>query len=283
MPEVNDLPEANNLPETNNLDMNQIVGSHDIVLLTLDTLRFDVAQQQLSQGNLPVLSQYISTWQPRHSPGSFTYAAHHAIFSGFFPTPVNDPLASRLMAVDFNGSRTITPQTKRFQSATIVEGLEKSGYSTYCIGGVGFFNKLTPLGSTLPDLFQHSVWSEELGVTAPDSTQNQIEKAIQLLQPNPQQKAFLFINISAIHQPNYFYYYQDKHQDDIHSHAAALRYVDSQLAPLFALFKQRRDTLFIICSDHGTCYGEQGYQGHRLAHETVWTVPYAEFIQTAQR
>ncbi len=273
------------MSDLNNLDMNKIVGSHDIVLLTLDTLRFDVAQQQLNQGNLPVLSQYISAWQPRHSPGSFTYAAHHAIFGGFFPTPVDEPLAPRLMAVDFNGSRTITPQTKCFQTATIVEGLEKSGYNTYCIGGVGFFNKLNPLSNTLPSLFQYSYWSEETGVTDPDSTKNQVAKAIELLQPEPQQKAFLFINISAIHQPNYYYkdrhHNEDRHQDDIHSHAAALRYVDSQLAPLFALFKQRRDTLFIICSDHGTCYGEQGYQGHRLAHETVWTVPYAEFIQSA--
>ncbi len=265
----------------NKLDMNNIVGSHDIVLITLDTLRFDVAQQQLEQGNLPILSQFISTWEPRHSPGSFTYAAHHALFAGFFPTPITDPAAPRLMAVSFNGSRTITPHTKCFESATIIEGLQQSGYQTYCIGGVGFFNKLTPLGNTLPSLFQNSVWSEKMGVTEPNSTHNQVTKAIELLQQDPQQKTFLFINISAIHQPNYFYHYKSKHQDDVHSHAAALRYVDGQLAPLFELFKQRRDTLFILCSDHGTCYGEQGYQGHRLAHETVWTVPYAEFIQTA--
>jgi hypothetical protein len=33
----------------------------------------------------------------------------------------------------------------------------------------------------------------------------------------------------------------------------------------------------IACSDHGTAYGEDGHHGHRLAHEVVWTVPYAEF------
>ncbi|BDM62820.1 membrane protein [Shewanella sp. NFH-SH190041] len=263
------------------LDMNQIVGSHDIVLLTLDTLRFDVAQRELAQGNLPVLSRYISAWQPRHSPGSFTYAAHHAIFAGFFPTEIDNPAAPRLMAVDFNGSRTIDPRTRVFNEANIVAGLAQAGYFTLCIGGVGFFNKKTPLGMTLPGLFQQSYWAENTGVTDPASTFNQIEMAKQLLDQQQGQKAFLFINVSAIHQPNYFYQYSNKQPDDIESHGAALRYVDSQLANLFDYFKQRRNTLFILCSDHGTCYGEQGYVGHRLAHNNVWTVPYAEFIQRA--
>jgi hypothetical protein len=34
----------------------------------------------------------------------------------------------------------------------------------------------------------------------------------------------------------------------------------------------------VICSDHGTAYGEDGFAGHRLAHPVVWTVPYAEFL-----
>ncbi len=36
--------------------------------------------------------------------------------------------------------------------------------------------------------------------------------------------------------------------------------------------------LCILCSDHGTAYGEDGYHGHRLGHPVVWTVPYAEFL-----
>ena len=42
--------------------------------------------------------------------------------------------------------------------------------------------------------------------------------------------------------------------------------------------KGRRSALAIVCSDHGTAYGEDGYSGHRLAHPVVWTVPYAEFL-----
>ena len=30
-------------------------------------------------------------------------------------------------------------------------------------------------------------------------------------------------------------------------------------------------------TDHGTAYGEDGFHGHRLAHQVVWDVPYAHF------
>ena len=45
------------------------------------------------------------------------------------------------------------------------------------------------------------------------------------------------------------------------------------------LFRDRpRPTVAIACSDHGTCYGEGGRVGHRVAHPVVWTVPYAEAV-----
>jgi len=33
----------------------------------------------------------------------------------------------------------------------------------------------------------------------------------------------------------------------------------------------------IICSDHGTAYGEDGHWGHRNGHSTVMEVPYVHF------
>ena len=49
-------------------------------------------------------------------------------------------------------------------------------------------------------------------------------------------------------------------------------------AGLFALMAARRACFTIVCSDHGTAYGEDGHAGHRIGHEVVWTVPYAEFV-----
>ena len=258
--------------------MNEIVGSHDIVLITLDTLRYDVAQQQLNKGHLPNIAKHIDSWELRHSPGSFTYSAHQAIFAGFFPTPSDNPHAERLMALEFPGSETISENTVVFNAANIVAGLQSCGYHSLCVGGVGFFNKQTPLGRVIPDWFHESYWSKELGVTEPCSTENQIQLALQRISLlDESQRMFLFINVSAIHQPN-CYYLENHTEDNLASHAAALRYVDAQLEPLFKTLSGRADTLYLLCSDHGTLYGESGFTGHRLAHEHVWNVPYGEFV-----
>lgn len=66
-------------------DMTEVVGSHDLLLVTLDTLRHDVAVELAEAGRIPNLARHLpgGRWEERHAPGSFTYAAHQAIFAGF--------------------------------------------------------------------------------------------------------------------------------------------------------------------------------------------------------
>ncbi len=262
------------------LSVTELIGTHDVVLITLDTLRWDVADRAVQQGRIPMLQRLLpgGNWECRHSPGSFTYAAHQAFFAGFLPTPRIPGPHPRLFACQFPGSETISPQTCVFDAPDIVRGFQGRGYHTLCIGGVGFFNKLTPLGMVLPGLFAESHWSTELGVTEPNSTAHQVDQAQRSLSAVPAQKRiFLFVNISAIHQPNYFYL-PGAAEDGPETQLAALEYVDRSLRPLWKSLTQRGPSLCIVCSDHGTAYGEEGYWGHRLAHPVVWNVPYAEFL-----
>lgn len=258
-------------------DMNEIVGSHDLVFLTLDTLRYDVAKEEEQAGRTPNFSRlFPEGWEKRHSPGSFTYSSHHAFFAGFLPTP-SSPEASqeRLFATEFAGSETSGPKTRVFSSPNIVKGLREAGYHTACIGGVGFFNEKSPLACVLPDMFAESHWAEELGVTNPESTTAQFSLAKTLIKKTDNsQPLFLFINISALHQPNKFYL-PDAREDSLESHAAALRYVDGQLPILLKALRKDRPTFLMACSDHGTLYGEDGFTGHRVGHEHVYTVPFA--------
>ena len=261
-----------------NRDMNQLCRTHNLVLLVLDTLRFDIASAEWQAGRTPNLARLLPDgWEERHSPGSFTYAAHQAFFAGFLPTPATpDPHHTRLFGAQFAGSETTGPGTKVFDAPDIVSGLRSEGWRTICVGGVGFFNRQTPLSRVLPDLFQEAYWEPRFGVTAPDSTLHQFQFASEKLREHTGPPFFLFINISALHQPNYFYLHPNG-PDTLESHAAALRYVDSQLPVLMeALARQPRPTFCILTSDHGTTYGENGWNGHRLAHPLVWTVPYGE-------
>lgn len=262
------------------INARELVGSHDILFITLDTLRYDVARDMLAQGHTPNLAAVLpgGQWEARHSPGNFTYAAHHAFFAGFLPTPVAPGPHPRLFATRFPGSETATSRTCVLDAADIVTGLAGLGYHTVCIGGVGFFNKQSPLGRVLPGLFAESHWDPSLGVTDPHSTANQVRLAVEILARLPRtQRVFLFVNVSALHQPNCIFV-PGAERDTLATHAAALAYVDGHLPPLFAAVQRRGPCLVIVCSDHGTAYGEDGYVGHRVCHPVVWTVPYAEFI-----
>ena len=61
------------------------------------------------------------------------------------------------------------------------------------------------------------------------------------------------------------------------THAAALRYVD-EFIPHLQETLAKRGAFLILCSDHGTLYGEDGFTGHRIGHEAVYTVPYAHLL-----
>lgn len=258
-------------------DMNAIIATHDLLWIVLDTLRYDVAVAALAAGETPRLAGFVGEWQERHSPASFTWAAHHAFFSGFLPTPVGQPRQARLFAARFAGSETTNGGTFVFDEPYVMTALAARGFHTVCIGGVGFFNPRTAIGSVLPSLFAESHWSPELGPESIVCAERQFALAAERIRAADRERPlFLYINVPAIHPPNRMYR-GTPGPDNLESHRAALRYVDSYLGTLLEPFAARpRPTFFIACSDHGTAYGEDGYHGHRLAHPVVWTVPYAE-------
>lgn len=255
------------------------IGTCDLLMITFDALRLDVAEQGLRDGVTPFLSELIGgRWEPRHTPGSFTYAAHAAFFAGFWPTPVSPGPHARPFALRFSGSRSIDKNTTILDGDNIVAGLRQRGYHTICIGGVGYFNKRNALGSLFPLLFEESHWKSDFAVSEVHSTREQVRQAVESIHAVPASvPLFLFVNLSALHPPTNFYV-RGERQDSVQTQLAALAYVDQQLPPLFeSLYLRRRGGRAYLMSDHGTLFGEEGYTGHRVGHPAVWTVPYAEY------
>ena len=263
------------------------IGRSDILMATLDTLRYDVAQDLFKQGRLANLARLLpaSGWERRHSPASFTYAAHHAFFAGFLPTPARPGLHPRLFASEFGGSETTNQKTFVFPEPTLPQALSAKGYHTLCIGGTGFFNPTNALGCVLPAIFDESHWSREMSVVDRHSAKHQVDCAIEAIERQAESRVFCFVNFSAIHQPNWFYATSKSLNDNsevgqvdtLESHGAALVEIDRQLPRLLDCFRRRGSLFAMIFSDHGTAYGEDDYWGHRLAHPIVWEVPYGEF------
>ena len=114
--------------EHQTVNMSEIVGSHDILFVCLDTLRYDAAKEEEERGGTPVLNAY-GPWKKCHAPGNFTLPSHMAMFAGYLPSPAEYvPLMER--------ERLFAPKTvgmgeKRsqysfcFEEATFVQGLER--------------------------------------------------------------------------------------------------------------------------------------------------------------
>jgi arylsulfatase A-like enzyme len=257
----------------------------DILMITFDALRFDVAEAAWRENRTPFLRRLIRHgWESRHSPGSFTYSAHAALFAGFWPSPITPGPQVRPLTLQFPGSRSVGKETLRLKGSDIVSGLAERGFHTVCVGGVGFFNPATPLGAVFPALFRESYWRPEFSVTQRNSTRDQVRQACLSVQSAvADQPLFLFVNISATHPPTRGYL-TGARQESAATQAAALEYVDRQLPPLFtALEERRRRGVAYLMSDHGTLFGEEGWWGHRIGHSAVWTVPYAELAWEATR
>lgn len=262
------------------LDMHQVVGQANFLFITFDCLRHDVARSCLETGRTPHLAAVLPRpgWEARETPGTFTLAAHQAFFHGFLPTPAGNGPHPRLLALEFDGSLTTVLETYVFCGVSdILAGFRALGYRTFCIGGVGFFNCQTPLGHVLPGYFEESIWEPAMGVAARDSTAAQVRAAVTWMGRHEGERLFLFVNVSATHEPHHFYL-EGASEDSAATQAAALEYVDGQLPPLFERLRRRGPCFCLFMADHGEAFGEDGRRGHRLAHPTVTTVPYAHFF-----
>lgn len=268
--------------EKPSVDMREVVGKKDILFICLDTLRYDVAVQEEKAGTTPVLNQY-GPWEKCQAPGNFTYPSHHAMFAGFMPCRYDAKNVADRELLFFPrqiGLGNKVPEgAYGFSGSTIMEGLAADGYDTWCVGGVAFFDKRSPIGKVFPGYFKKSYWNPSFACPVKESTKNQVDFLLKKISAaDKEQRIFLYLNVDAIHYPNYFYADGVSH-DNLQSHAAALRYVDRELGRLFAGWKnQRKEALVICCSDHGTCYGEDGCQFHGINHPYVNTVPYKHFF-----
>lgn len=261
------------------LDAKACAGTHDVLILTISGLRYDVAVDALTRKETPHLAQILphKLWEKRHTPASITYGAHLAFLSGYFPTPITSVPTPRLFAVRYPNGETLASTTLSFDASNIVYGFISLGYHTLCIGGVGYFNKRTPIGSVLPALFHESWWDETFGPTCMKSAANQVECAVKRITKVPSNKRlFLYMNMSACYHPNRSHLLDAK-EDTPASQRAALATIDKELPALLNAMQRRASVLTVICSDHGTVYAERTNVRPGLT-PAICDVPYAEMI-----
>lgn len=255
-----------------------ITTGTNILFVTLDSLRYDVARTAYDMGRTPHLAALLPRggWERRHTPGSFTLPAHMAFFSGFLPKLPRPEQPPRLWGCRPPAFKTVPPETFMFNAPNLLAGLGQHGYRTVCIGGVTYFSRETPLGSVLPELFDEDYWRPEFCSPEADSTRYQVNHTLEVADKHTGRPLFLFLNVSATHVPHGHYLGQST--DTMKSQRAALAYADEHLGRLITTLTAKAPWLVIMCADHGDAYGDDGYQGRGIAHPVVMNVPYAATV-----
>jgi arylsulfatase A-like enzyme len=252
-----------------------VLGGTNILFITLDSLRYDVARTAMRDGLTPNLARHLpgGVWEHRQTPATFTLPAHMAFFSGFLPKLPQPEQPPRLWECRPPAFKAVAPSTFVFDAPNLLEGLAHHGYRTVCVGGVTYFSRETPLGSVLPSMFQQDYWRPEFCSPEADSTRHQVDHALTVADTHTGQPLFLFVNVSATHVPHG--HYLGDSTDSAASQQAALAYADTHLGRLIRTLTRKQPWLIIMCADHGDAFGEDGYRGRGIAHPTVLNVPYA--------
>lgn len=251
---------------------------YNFLFITLDSCRWDV----FASANLPNFKQALE-FHCAYTQGTYTLPAHIAIYAGALPSVRNEiPYYNRFckQLIRLNNRKNL--QAKSLVdippgAKTIVHGMYEIGYSTYCLGAVGWFQ--SPL---LTEPFEKAIFT---GIHAYKQLEifstfiNSIERPF-----------FSLINLGETHEPYKFggliresvtsrvrsrlfeeNYFQ---QEDYFAQIEAVQFLDKWFSDLLVILKSIcRDTVIVVCADHGECFGEDGLYGHGFYHEKIMAVP----------
>lgn len=249
-----------------------------ILFITLDSCRYDT----FVEARAPALKAQGMLHRAM-APSHFTFGSHQAMFAGFTPglaevqAPHVNPKFAKLFKLMGGGFPGRGGEFLCLDGRSLVDGLRRRGYLTLGTGAVGWFNPDTATGRLLSADFDRFYF--------PGDTHS-LRRQLHWLagEWDPERPVFAFLNVGETHVP---YFHEGASWDREHNpcvpfatdndaqecrkrQRACLEYVDAQLEPLLAAFRQAS---VVICADHGDCWGEDGLWEHGFHHPKVLEVP----------
>lgn len=253
--------------------MTPIDAWNTIVILTLDSLRFDTTQRALTPNFERLLRDYAShpNWVRTYTHGTYTLPAHISmLLAGKFPQDLHGPAPHhRGRLFEWFSEPGIRQRKDSF-----LDAYRQKGYAIHGFGSVGWFSNQPTSQFLWSQLFDTFTYKPEF---APEII-NGLEHQIAALAPHYTQSV-LFMNIGSTHFP-FNSSKTDIRECTIADQIMALEYVDTHLWSI--INRCARPTQVYITGDHGECFGEDGQWGHGFYHPCVMEVPslYAELPVT---
>jgi hypothetical protein len=283
------------------------LSEKNVVFVTLDSCRYDVA----GAAHIPFIKS-IGELRRARTHGSFTVPAHHAFFAGHLPVVLEEPLTDYSSEAACQLWRIKTGRTldeKRrfgllFAANNVIAGYRELGFKVLGVGGVSQFSEGSCLRAYFGDDFLYfgpNLDEEPLRERDPGTFPlNNLDTIVRNIADHD--RWFLFVNCPETHYP---YDIGNGISDEVREAYATLRgslnlregaavprslgpklhdmqrtaleYIDDQLGKLFELLPRSRDTVVVVCADHGENFGEwfagKPRWGHMVPTEEVMEVP----------
>ena len=262
------------------------MAATDVLLISLDSCRFDTFAAAHGCGALPHLSA-VGPLHRAQAPSYFTYGSHAAFWMGFTPgvsgsgEPWLNPKAGKLFRMAYAGAAGRDTDGFQLEGANLVEGFRRQGYRTIGSGAVDWFDPGSETGAVLGAPFERFHFAGNTW-----SLQSQLAWIEQELATVPaDQPVFLFLNVGETHVP---YWHEGapwprfpspcrpfggadcSAAESAKRQRACLEWVDGQLS---ALLNRFMPGTVLLCADHGDCWGEDGLWEHGISHPATLTVP----------
>lgn len=253
------------------------MSDFNFLVLVADSCRWDT----FLKASTPNIDEHFDV-ECAGAMATFTYPAHMAMFQGFFPTtatsrPVYNRFEKSVYRWFYSMRRPCLSELDGTGSIPLVlRGLD---YRTVAVGGVGWFNKKTPMRLGF-DVFRYE---PKTTVAVPEFTGHlDKEPFYGLLNFGATHRPYRFPGIgnslARVRSPRSGNTYKTTKVDSklISKQAACLTHIDQNLASVFDFLSTlKMRTVVCFCADHGDCMGEDHCYGHGFSHPSVLTVPLA--------
>jgi arylsulfatase A-like enzyme/Flp pilus assembly protein TadD len=234
----------------------------NVVLITIDTLRADhvgcYGYKQIKTPNIDGLAADGTRFDRAFAVVPVTLPSHSSILTGTYP------MLSGMH--DFSGNKLSPLQP------TLASVLKQAGYQTGAVIGAAVLDSRFGLNRGFDFYYDHFDFNrldeanleemERPGNVVADVALNWLEK--DWLAKNPQKKFFLWMHL---YDPHFPYHLSEPYSREYAAqpYDGEIAFADEQVGRLLRFLKEKgiyRNTVIVLCGDHGESLGEHGEKTH---------------------
>jgi len=242
----------------------------NVVLIVIDTLRPDYLELHGAAWTaapfLHELGRSAAVFDHAFSSSTWTAPSAASVMTGLYPTDhgVVDGMMAHRRKLREAGDVEVEPEKLVLNAIperieTIAEAFQSAGYRT--IARTANLNVDAPMG------FAQGFRDFECrrSANASDLTRELLDGAASLSSMRP---LFLYLHFNDTHEPYqrrapWYKRDPDPERDTVARYVSEIRAVDDQIRRLHAALGWSRDTILLVCSDHGEEFNDHGGTGHR--------------------